>query len=341
MVNMELNFYQYFTEMAMVSKSQIYLDDEDIAYLKQFPLKDWNRALKLRYNDLIFKCTEMGNLKEDWSDNQTVSISYHGITYQLQVNTRMISLIKKLKSLNYDLTGTNETNNESLYYKPIDITLAHKLIEKLLATMTPNFIEKYKEEYKKHFPTFKIDFNSNKKILLELSYILDPKPNIVYFSPNYLIHKRNDPAPNEESTIDLKRKFDEIKPAILAALDKNFSNMTKYYKNINVLYWKSKYPELRTHVIDYIWNNFKDEKYHNIDYIFKAIYNLLLSKFQNGLISRRNMDSLKERGVDLYSLLNQINPSTKKNWTLKNIQSVLNKYKSHDERANIFKKSMI
>lgn len=335
---MELNFYQYFTEMAMVSKSQIYLDDEDITYLKQFPLKDWNRALKLRYNDLIFSCTEMGNLKEDWSDNQTISISHHGIEYQLQINTRMKKLIKKLKLLNYDLTGTNNTNNESLYYKPIDITLAHKLIEKLLATMTPGSIEKYKEEYKKYFPNLKADFNSNKKMLLNLSkYYLDVKPNVVYFSPNYMSHKRNDPAPNEESTTNLKRKFDEIKPAILAALDKNFSNMTKYYKNINVLYWKSRYQELITHVMDYIWNNFKDEKYHDVNYLVKAIYNLLFSKFQNGLISRRNMNSLKERGIDLYSLLSKINPSTNKNWTLEDIQFVLNKYKSHDERATAFK----
>lgn len=38
---MELNFLQYLAEMAMISKSEIFIDQEDIAYLKQFPLKDW------------------------------------------------------------------------------------------------------------------------------------------------------------------------------------------------------------------------------------------------------------------------------------------------------------
>jgi hypothetical protein len=124
----------------------------------------------------------------------------------------------------------------------------------------------------------------------------------------------------------------------LAALGKNMRNMESSYKNINVFYWKRRYKELVTYVLDFIWNNFKEEKYHDVEYIFKAVYNLLLSKFQNGAISRRNDQSLKERGVDVYLLLSNINPSTNKNWTISDIEKVLKKYKSHDERAAAFKK---
>lgn len=334
---MELNFLQYLTEMAMVSKSEIFIDQEDIAYLKQFPLKDWNRALKLRYNDLIFQCTEMGELKKGWNDIQVVKIIHYTTTYEIEVDTKMKNLIYKLKSLNYDLTGTNPINNESLFYKPMTYHLAHKIFLNLKSTIDQEKLKKYIIQYNNKF-NLHSNFNENKNLLIKLNKLLDPKPNIVYFKPNHLKLKRNDPAPNEKETFALKNKFDQMKPAILAALEKNMKHMELYYKNINVFYWKRRYKELITYVLEYIWNNFKDEKYHSIDYIYKAIYNLLLSKFQNGILSRRNDNSLKERGIDVYSLLSKINPSTNKNWTVSDIEKVLTKYKSHDERAAIFKK---
>jgi hypothetical protein len=334
---MELNFLQYFAEMAMISKTQIFIDQEDIAYLKQFPLKDWGRALKLRYNDLIFECTQMGELKKGWNDIRTVKITHFTTTYEIEVDTKMKNLIYKLKSLNYDLTGTNPINNESLFYKPIASALAHKLFINLKSTISPEKLKKYIFKFNKKF-NLKSNFNENKNLLNELNNILDPKPNVVYFQPNYMKLKRNDPAPNEDSTFNLKNKFNQMKPAILAALGKNMRNMESSYKNINVFYWKRRYKELVTYVLDFIWNNFKEEKYHDVEYIFKAVYNLLLSKFQNGAISRRNDQSLKERGVDVYLLLSNINPSTNKNWTISDIEKVLKKYKSHDERAAAFKK---
>lgn len=336
---MELNFLQYLTEMAMISKSQIYLDLEDIIYLEQFPLKDWPHALKLRYNDLILACTEMGELKKGWQDEQVISLKYYASEYEMKVNTRMKNLIEKLKSLNYDLTGTNSQNNESLFYNPISLPLAYKLIKNLTSTIQPDVLNKYKIEYRKYFlGKNKIDLNSNKPILVKLNSMLNPQPNVVYFMPNKMKLKRNDPVPYETETIGLKNKFNQIKPAILAALEKNMKNMESSYKNINVFYWKRRYKELVTYVLDFIWNNFKEEKYHDVKYIFKAVYNLLLSKFQNGAISRRNDQSLKERGVDVYLLLSNINPSTNKNWTISDIEKVLTKYKSHDERAAAFKK---
>jgi len=228
---MELNFLQYFTEMAMISKSEIFIDQEDIAYLKQFPLKDWVRALKMRYNDLILLSTNMGELKKEWQDVQNISMTYYGSDYQMKVNTRMKKLIKKLKSLNYDLSGTNSQNKESLYYNPMKIELAYKLVNNLISTIQPDVLNKYKEEYKKYSSQ-----NKSKSILTKLNNMLNPEPNVVYFIPNKTKLKRNDPAPNESETIDLRRKFDQIKPAILAALEKNMKHMELYsqqvFKNI-------------------------------------------------------------------------------------------------------------
>lgn len=279
----------------------------------------------------------MGELKKGWNDIQTVKITHFTTTYAIEVDTKMKNLIYKLKSLNYDLTGTNPINNESLFYKPIANALAHKLFINLKSTINPEKLKKYIFKFNKKF-NLKSNFNENKNLLNELNNILDPKPNIVYFMPNKMKLKRNDPVPYEAETLNLKNKFDQIKPVILAALEKNMRNMESSYKNINVFYWKRRYKELVTYVLDFIWNNFKEEKYHDVKYIFKAIYNLLLSKFQNGMLSRRNDQSLKERGIDVYLLLSNINPSTNKNWTISDIEKVLTKYKSHDERAAAFKK---
>ena len=41
-------------------------------------------------------------------------------------------------------------------------------------------------------------------------------------------------------------------------------------------------------------------------------------------------------GLDLHSLLSQINPNTGTNWKLKDIQAVLNKYPNAEQRHSVF-----
>lgn len=324
-------------EMAVVSRERIFLDQNDIKYLLQFPLKDWMRALKIRYNDLLIRYIKNGQLI-DSPQTEIVEISHYGGNYQIKIKPDLKNLFNKLKMANYDFSGSNSETNESLFYNPMNINIAYKLIRNLISTITPENLKKYQEEYSKIFTTTKPNMLSRENVinLKKLSMYLDPKPNVVYFSPNHVKNQRNDAEPSMDSETEiLKKKFNELRPLISIQAKSKMKYLINGYNSVNVYYWNhpARLKKLILEIEEYIWLNFKQEKFQNPNNLPFIIYNKLLSKMQNGLISRRNEESLRSLGVNLKSLTTQRGG----NWTLKSIEQVLKQTENHEERANIFK----
>jgi hypothetical protein len=324
-------------EMAVVSRERIFIDENDIKYLLQFPLKDWTRALKIRYNDLLIRYIKNGQLINA-PQTEIVEISHYGRNYQIKINPYLQNLFKKLKMANYDFSGSNSETNESLFYNPMNINIAYKLIRNLVSTITPENLKKYQEEYSRLFLGVSPNMLSktNIKNLKSISTYLDPKPNVVYFSPNHVKNQRNDAEPSMDSeTYSLKKKFNELRPLISIQAKSKMKYIIDGYNSINVYYWSNpaRFKKLTLEIEEYIWLNFKQEKFQNPINLPSIIYNKLLSKMQNGLVSRRNEESLRSLGVNLKSLTTQKGG----NWTLKSIEQVLKQTQNHEERANIFK----
>jgi len=74
---------QYLSEMAagMMSKVPIVFDEDDLAFLMQFPLEMWNLALKWRYNDGLRQSVEEMNQSGSPNNNRTVFLNS---TYKLK-----------------------------------------------------------------------------------------------------------------------------------------------------------------------------------------------------------------------------------------------------------------
>lgn len=324
-------------EMAVVSRERIFIDENDIKYLLQFPLKDWTRALKIRYNDLLIRYIKNGQLINA-PQTEIVEISHYGRNYQIKIKPDLQNLFNKLKMANYDFSGSNSETNESLFYNPMNINIAYKLIRNLISTITPENLKKYQEEYSRLFLGVSPNMLSktNIKNLKSISTYLDPKPNVVYFSPNHVKNQRNDAEPSMDSeTYSLKKKFNELRPLISIQAKSKMKYIIDGYNSINVYYWSNpaRFKKLILEIEEYIWLNFKQEKFQNPINLPSIIYNKLLSKMQNGLVSRRNEESLRSLGVNLKSLTTQRGG----NWTLKSIEQVLKQIQNHEERANVFK----
>lgn len=322
----ELNFKQWLNEMAMVSRQKITLDQDDINYLKQFPIgPDWTRALKLRYNDLIYQSTIQGDLRSDWTDQQNITLSGNrGNKKTYTVNTGMSQLINKLKNYNFDLTGTNSTNKESLFYSPMQSTLAGKLIKNLISTIPSEEIERYKKAERSGQQNYKV-----------LNQMLNPRPDVVEFSPNYLKSKRNDSEPGMENSESLRNEFVNKRKEISDIINISISHLNGM-KQPNALYWLQNSDKLFDGLYEYIWMNWKDENFRDITKLPKIVHLKIRGYLQQGVISRRNYEGLKKIGLNTYDLLSQKNPSTGQNWSLDDIKKVVDQHKNHTDRYNAF-----
>lgn len=344
-----MNFKNWLLEMAMVSREKIFLDDDDISYLKQFPLDYWASALMLRYNDLIFKSTDNGELRRDWSDIQEVSVrdgSMGGGKRQTitlpNIDTKMTSLIQKLKNMGYDLSGTNPINKESLFYKPPSPKTTLDLTIELRSTISSDNFQKYKEEWKKFKPYIhrtEIVLRFKDKIH-KIIDILDPKPNVVSFSPNHLKSKRNDPEPGQDGTFESKKEFDEFRPSIIKIIDQ-YINQLKNKPHPNATWWSQpdKREDVINHFLEYIWNNWKDPKFHSLKYLNGLVQmgrgGTLL---QNGLISRRKHEKLLKMGTQLNDVFKKVNPRTGNAFTPNEIKSILDNTPDDIKRHQIIQK---
>lgn len=309
---MILNFKEWIIkEMASVSRQKIFLDDDDMAYLKQFPSQFWASALRQRYNELIYKALDHGQLRSDWSDTQTLKVHGPGGGMDVKgreftVNTGISKLIKRLKMMNYDFSGTNSNNSESLYYSPMSKHTAQSVVKQLKQSA-----EEMKNE-KGHIN-------------------LDALQNTVSFSPNHLLSKRNDYEPGQEEHMSQRDEFDKLRPSIIKLVDMFLINLSQS-DHINGRFWSQgeKREEVINYFLSHIWQNWKDPVYHKIDYIKKVIFNRGRNLLQSGAMSRRTNDYLTKQGTNPTQLMNKINPKTGMPYSVRDIENFAKRNKDKD-----------
>ena len=301
-------------EMAFVSKQPVYLDKDDIDYLKQFPLFFWARALKMRYNDFVLKAlrkgpNEVSIISSNWSDVQNVSFegdkrSKNPLGFSGPIKVGMNKVIDKLQKLGYDLSGTSSSSESSLYYKLIDIGLANVLKTKLITTISPSRLEQYKQEVSRYRA-------KNMQIPKSAIRILDPKPNVVFFVPNYLASNRNDPEPGKAEDMVYEKSWREFKPKIDEIIGYYVKNIVHIARNkTNALYWSSGAKDKNGRTIteqlyDHLRNNWKQIR-HEEKFIRYAVNLKINTILQNGIISRRLDDFLKKSRIDLFGIIQKM-----------------------------------
>src|SRR6185295_11114943 len=105
-----LMILEYFLDEARIIKSALEMDQDDIAYLHQFPHRFWAQAMKYRYNlGLLNALDASGNVKPGWQDLRDITFKKPNLTFK-RINTGVSKLIAKLKSLGYDLRDPDEVS---------------------------------------------------------------------------------------------------------------------------------------------------------------------------------------------------------------------------------------
>lgn len=312
-----MRFKEWLSE-AVVSRQKIFIDEADIAYLKQFRLADWSSALFQRYGKLIYDATDHGELRPDWNDEQVITIKIARATRQYTVNTGMKALIQKLKSLGYDLSGTNSFSKTSLYYKPMKMDVATTTIKKLLETIP--------EEHKTQLQ------NTPKSLLHK---VINPQPNVVGFTPNYLMTRRNDVEPGVEANASLHDEFEKMQPQIMDVIGTAIKRLESL-RHPNATYWLQNHEKLSDLLFDYVRLNWNDKQFRDMNRLFVMVQNKIKTYLQSGVISRRHHQELMQRGLNVHDLFSRVNPSTGQNWTMDDVSGVLGKTPNHDERYRMF-----
>lgn len=314
---MKFKNWLYLSEMAYLSKEPIYLDEEDIKYLKQFPIKFWTQALKLRYNDFILEALRKkepslaGSVASDWSDIKDVNLTAptqgrgsRMVSFDAKINTGIVRLLQKLKKLGYDFSGTNFDSKTSLYYGLLTMSNAYKLKTNLLKTVSPKNLNKYK----KIAASYR---DAGERVPLELLNILDIKPNVVRFTPNYLQSNRHDPEPGNEGDAYYESLWKQLLPEVNRIINNSVKNLLKFSRNkANVLYWyaggkDSHGQTIAQQLYNYIRLNWKNLKHDNKS-ISMAVQNKISTITQSGVLPRRLNDKLNLEKLDVFEIMNKL-----------------------------------
>lgn len=319
-------------EMAFVSKQPIYIDKYDLAYLKQFPLFFWPRALKLRYNDYLIEALRtqpkenIGSISKNWSDVKDVNFvgdqrTRNPINFSARIIVGMPRLINKLIKLGYDLSGINSNTGESLYFNLMSPQLATQLTTKLKHTISSGNLRKYKNAVS----SYRIQ---GRQIPKKLMSLLDPKPNIVYFVPNYRSSNRHDPEPGKVDDIPYEVSWDNMRPQIDEIIAYFVKNLVQRGRNkVNATYWSqgakdSNGRTITQQLYDHIRNNWKQIK-HDKKSIYLAVFNKVNTILQGGVLPRRIDDMLKSAGINMFDVMQRMN------WTPEQVRSLINKHRTH------------
>jgi hypothetical protein len=95
-----LNFKEYLQLDERSRETDVRFDQDDIAYLNQFPTHFQQKALAIRYSELLCSALDkQGNIIPSWDDNRTVTIKGRSFN----VDTGISKLIDRLSSAGYDL----------------------------------------------------------------------------------------------------------------------------------------------------------------------------------------------------------------------------------------------
>ena len=303
-------------EMAFTSKMPIIMDEEDINYLQKFPSYLWNLAIQARYSDLILKAVNKnGEIKRDWNDERIMTFNCYGKKFTFKIDSGISKLIKKLKSLRYEIKSPDSKNMTALYYSPMK---REKSLE------ITNKARKFPIGPEREFITI-----DGKKILAANPQIV---PGFARFVPNKFEHIRNDFNEDEK---ELERKIwqpieEEVKKEAEEILEIMLRNLrqpeNKLY--INWYYWEK--PENRMKLlqkaVEKIRLNLKSPATRTSSGRKNIIRQLYSSEFQRGFIGKTKINSLANKGIDINSMLNQINPNTNKFYTPEELALL---YKKH------------
>ena len=292
--------------MAEVSRQSIPLDQADIDYIKQFPPRKWRTALKMRYNDLLFQSVnpENGKIKAGWKDVQQINLpsSGGGDSRPYTIDTGMRAVVKKLKSLGYDLRGINDANKTIPYFNPMSSETANKIMTRLKKT-DPEYTGG--ERGKSYAPE-------------------NMQPNVAFFSPNQNASRRDDIEPTESFPFakhNYEASKDEIDQEIQKIMERSFfSGMESKKDSVlypNVLWWSqpNRYQELYQKINRRILLNWKNPLVHTEEGRMKFIHNEIRKVVQNGVAGRRTLEKMRNIGHDVNSLFSKINPETNAKWT--------------------------
>jgi hypothetical protein len=301
-----MNFKQWL-EMAEVSRQSIPLDQADIDYIKQFPPRKWRTALKMRYNDLLFQAVNSdGKIKSGWNDVQQINLpsSGRGDSRPYTIDTGMRAVVKKLKSLGYDLRGINDANKTIPYFTPMSSKTANQIMTRLKKT-DPEYTGG--ERGKSYAPE-------------------NMQPNVAFFSPNQNASRRDDIEPTDKSMSGIMGKHnyevskDEIEQQVQKIMERSFSGMESKKDSVlypNVLWWSqpNRYKELWQKINRRILLNWKNPLVHTEEGRMKFIHNEIRKVVQNGVAGRRTLEKMRNIGHDVNSLFSKINPETNAKWT--------------------------
>lgn len=322
---MELSFKKWM-EMAVVARQPMPIDEDDIAYLKQFPVRLWPHALKMRYNDFLFDALDAdGDLRSDWMDQQSIPVGRGFQLKHLKVKIGLPKVVEKLNKYGYDLRGVNKETRIFPYYTPMSDGLAQKLVKQL----------------KKSDPDFK-PLGRGKSV-----DSINPQPNAVNFSPNHNETRRDDLEPTSyvghwPLGHDKRDQFASMKKQIEAEVKTQVGELANHH-HINAKWWMQpdNYNELVNRIIERIWLNWNNQDLKldtptgRKQFIHLEIYRKAL---QGGIIPHRQYDKFsKEYGFDVSNLTKTVNLATGKNWTPEEIKDVVDSSQSYDDRLNMFR----
>jgi len=253
---------------AIMNRSVIPMDQEDIKYLKQVSREFWKDALKHRYNDFLIKAVEDLEANRPMQDIQSTTLQgYARRVINVELNTGMTKLIKKLQRLGFDLSDPQQASSTLGSMHLMNSSQAGNIIKNWIAQ------------------------NPNGELM----------PGFKQYTPNKLQSQVN----SMDDVMAAERKFANIKPQIEQVarkmIDKKLQTLAdpNHPYHINYYYWSERKDELLQGLFKAVKDNLNEpsERYYNV------MANKITSFLQTGHVNKRLLDRAKENGIDVGFLL--------------------------------------
>lgn len=271
---------------AVIGRNTIPMDQDDVAYLSQFPKNFWIDAIKQRYNDLLLQAIQ-GKLSDPITVTVTTKRGPHhgsknyflrGFGRQVQVNAHMNKLIEKLKNLGYDLSDPH----------PETGTLSN------MKLMTRDQARQLMRNWVNH---------SQQQGMEGLA------PGFARFTPTKLergIQSYDNPQDDEA-----RNRWIKLEPIA--------EKEVKYYVNLiinrlanpdntlhlNYYYWIERLDELIKGALKRIQDNLANPEINDKTVRNRIINSYVNSMIQKGHANRRMLEKAKEHGMNIPKLIKQ------------------------------------
>lgn len=274
---------------AVMGRSAIPMDQDDVDYLNQFPKNFWPDAIKQRYNDLLLQAIARGTSDPVNVKVRTARKTGEGGIKQLQINARMDKVLSKLKNLGFDLSDPHPETQTLSNMKLMNRDQAQVLIKNWLNYSTQAGQEGLVPGYARFTPT-----------RLERG-----------------VQSYDDPYDSEA-----KSKWATISADVMDMANNLMRTYLKrmsrpedpYY--INSFYWRERPDEIMQGLIKRIKDNLANPEIMDRKVRYKIMSNHMHSLSQTGHVSRRMLERAKKEGVDIPKLI-------KKGYTISQITDAI------------------